>query len=380
MTPSVDVFLRGPRGRRLCLELAMQLDPEVKTAAFWLGYELDSGPGTSRVLLSAAASGETAMPAFAASPEQLAARLASLDFTDLDSDLVQAALERSVDAARYWQAPDGEDVLADLPGVTAALSPVAEQVMALPDIQWFWQPRRAEQWAIDWRSTDGQALLPKNPRQTLAGWGRDERAGELRAARERPGDPRANWSGTWWSIPHGLVHTVGQVPAALSLVEDSLGWEQATTVPVQGAGRTLEIGTAKDWITLCRRFPMEVTASRRHDWFRLTGRDGRWVIPDWEQVAGEWDAAHLSVLGYLDGATRPLQVDAETATVIAGWAPDSTIWLTDVSHESGGPRQAWHRASHGTPGLSRRNSRTPTGFGRHRQISATSSARALPWL
>ena len=349
MTPSVDVFLRGPRGRRLCLELAMQLDPEVKTAAFWLGYELDSGPGTSRVLLSAAASGETATPAFAASPEQLAARLASLDFTDLDSDLVQAALERSVDAARYWQAPDGEDVLADLPGVTAALSPVAEQVMALPDIQWFWQPRRAEQWAIDWRSTDGQALLPKNPRQTLAGWGRDERAGELRAARERPGDPRANWSGTWWSIPHGLVHTVGQVPAALSLVEDSLGWEQATTVPVQGAGRTLEIGTAKDWITLCRRFPMEVTASRRHDWFRLTGRDGRWVIPDWEQVAGEWDAAHLSVLGYLDGATRPLQVDAETATVIAGWAPDSTIWLTDVAHESGGPRQAWHRASHGDP-------------------------------
>ena len=65
--------------------------------------------------------------------------------------------------------------------------------------------------------------------------------------------------------------------------------------------------------------------------------------------AGEWDAAHLSVLGYLNGATRPLTVDAETATVIAGWAPDSTIWLTDVAHESGGPRQAWHRASHGDP-------------------------------
>ena len=95
MTPTVDVFLRGPRGRRLCLELAMQLDSEVKTAAFWLGYELDSGPGTSRVLLSAAASGEeTATPAFAVSPEQLAARLASLDFAELDSDLVQAALER----------------------------------------------------------------------------------------------------------------------------------------------------------------------------------------------------------------------------------------------------------------------------------------------
>ena len=94
MTPSVDAFLRGPRGRRLCLELAMQLDPDVKTAVFWWGYELDGGPGTSRVLLRAAASGEASTPAFAASPEQLAARLASLDFTELDSDLVQAALER----------------------------------------------------------------------------------------------------------------------------------------------------------------------------------------------------------------------------------------------------------------------------------------------
>jgi hypothetical protein len=254
-----------------------------------------------------------------------------LDFIDLDSELVQAALARSVDAARYWQEPDGEDVLADLPIVTAALLPIAEQVLALPDIQWFWQPRRVEQWAIDWRSSNGPAPLPKNPRQTLTEWGREERAGEVRAARERPRDPRANVSGTWWSIPHGLLHTVGQVPAALSLVEDALGWEQATTVPVRGAGRTLEIGTADDWISLCRSFPLEVTASRRHDWFRVTGRHGRWVIPDWEQVAGEWDAVHLSVLGYLTGATRPLTVDAETATVIAGWAPDSTIWLTDVA-------------------------------------------------
>lgn len=349
MTPNVDVFLRGPRGRRLCLELAMQLDPEVKTAAFWLGYELDSGPGTSRVLLNAGASGETATPASAVSPEQLAARLAALDIIDLDGELVQAALERSVDAARYWQAPDGEDVLADLPSVTAALWPVAEQLMALPDIQWFWQPRRVEQWAIDWRSSIAPAPLTKNPRQIMTEWARDERAGELRAVRERPGDPRANWSGNWWSVPQGLLRTVGQVPAALSLVEDSLGWERATTIPVRGAGRTLEIGTADDWISLCRRFPLEVTASRRHDWFRVTGRHGRWVIPDWEQVAGEWDAAHLSVLGYLNGATRPLRVDAETATVIAGWAPDSTIWLTDVAHESDGPRQAWHRASHGDP-------------------------------
>ena len=325
----------------------MQLDPEVKTAALWLGYELESGPGTSRVLLTASDSGHLVTPPSVPSPQELAARLASLDLEGLDSELMQAALERSVDAARYWQEPDGEDVLAGLPVITEALTSVPEQVMALPDIQWYWQPRRVGQWAIDWRTSNGPAPPPKNPRQTLTGWGRKERAEEVGAARERPRDPRANWSGTWWSVPHGLVHTVGQVPAALGLVEDSLGWEHATTVPVRGAGRTLEIGTPDDWVSLCRRFPLDVTASRRHDWFRATGRHGRWVIPDWEQVAGEWDAAHLSVLGYLSGATHSLQVDAETATVIAGWAPDSTIWLTDVARESDGPRQAWHRAPHG---------------------------------
>ncbi|NLA08755.1 MAG: hypothetical protein GX871_00880 [Microbacteriaceae bacterium] len=29
--------------------------------------------------------------------------------------------------------------------------------------------------------------------------------------------------------------------------------------------------------------------------------------------------------------------------MIAGWAPDSTLWLTDVTHEWSEPRQQWHR-------------------------------------
>lgn len=347
MTPRTDLVLQGPRGRRLCLELAMELDPEVRTAAFWLAYELDSGSGTSRVMLTVTSSGDIAAPPPSPSPEELAARLASLNFAGLDSELVQSALERSVDTARYWQEPDGEDVLAGLPVITAALSTVAEQLLAAHGIQWYWQPRRVEQWAIDWRSADYPAPLPNNPRQILSEWAVKERAGEERAARELPRDPGARVSGTWWSIPHGLVCTVGQVPAALSLVEDSLGWEHATTVPVRGAGRTLEIGAADDWISLCRKYPLDVTASRRHDWFRTTGRDGRWVIPDWEDVASEWDAVHLTVLGYLNGATRALEVDGQTATVIAGWDPDNTIWLTDVAREWAGPRQTWHRASHG---------------------------------
>jgi hypothetical protein len=345
MTMGIDLILQGPRGRRLCLELAMELDKEVRTAAFWLANEFDSGRGTSRVLLTAVSSGNTPAEPPPPSLEWFAARLESLDFTDLNESQMQAALERSVDSARYWQEPDGEDVLAGLPMVAESLSPIAEQVIAASGMQWCWQPRQVEQWAVDWRLADDRVPIPKTWGIRLTDWARKARAEEVQAARERPRDPAANYSGSWWSIPHGLVQTVGQLPAGLSLMEDSLGWEHATTVPVRGSGRTLEVQTADDWIELCRLFPLEVTASRRHDWFRVTGRDGRWVIPDWERVAGPWDAAHLTVLGYLNAAGRPLEVDAETATVIAGWNPDSTIWLTDVAREWPVPRQTWQRDS-----------------------------------
>lgn len=179
-------------------------------------------------------------------------------------------------------------------------------------------------------------------------------------ARERARRPRANWSGSWWSIPLGLLQTVGRLPAALDLVEDSLGWDHAVAVPVRGTGRTFEIRTAEDWIALCRAFPREVTASR-YDWFNSTGRKGRWVIPDWVRVAREWDAVHLTALGYLHGATRALHLDAETASVIAGWDPDTTIWLTAVVREADEPRQVWRRSTIDDGWIPE----APTASGRH---------------
>ncbi|MBG6192440.1 hypothetical protein IWX64_003412, partial [Arthrobacter sp. CAN_A212] len=92
--------------------------------------------------------------------------------------------------------------------------------------------------------------------------------------------------------------------------------------------------------------PMNVTASRRHDWFRCTTRDGEWVIPDWEKVSERWDAVHVTVLAYLSSANRALQIDANTSTVLAGWNPDTTIWLTDVVREWDGPRQHWQRSTY----------------------------------
>jgi hypothetical protein len=144
-------------------------------------------------------------------------------------------------------------------------------------------------------------------------------------------------------VPTQLLTTRGTVADALELVEDSMGWEDATVTSVRGAGCTLELRSSEDWAALCRAYPLEMTATVRHDWFRVTGRDGRWLIPDWTRVAQEWDAVHLSTLAYLRCATRLIEIDDEYASVIAGWAPDSTIWLADAAREWDGPRQHWAR-------------------------------------
>lgn len=144
-------------------------------------------------------------------------------------------------------------------------------------------------------------------------------------------------------MPQRLFTTRGSVLDALELFEDSLGWEVATIIPVRRAGRTLEVRAPADWADLCQEYPMEVTASRRHDWFRATGRDGRWPIPDWQRVAERWDAVHLTTLGYLSPAAQLIEIDAEYGSGIGGWGPDSTIWLTDVARESERPRKQWTR-------------------------------------
>lgn len=340
MMPPAEQLLEGPRGRRLCLELAAELNQDIRSAVFWLGYELDPGKGTSTVLFGSAGPGD--LP----SPEHLAGTILSVDLHQMDDEQIQAALQRSVDTARYWQEPDGEDALAALPVILNALHHVAERVLDAPAAQWWSKPGPPEQWAIDWRPGADPAPLPRDPQGTLQKWGAAVRTEEALAAQDRPQDPRAPFSGSWWSIPLGLVRTVRQLPAGLSLIEDSSDVE-ATAIPVSGTGRILHIRSPGDWTTLCRTYPLEVTASRRHDWFRTTGRAGRWVIPDWERAAGQWDAVHLTVLGYLSSAGHALPVDAGTASVIAGWDPDSTLWLADRVREVEGPRQVWRRAQMG---------------------------------
>jgi hypothetical protein len=79
-----------------------------------------------------------------------------------------------------------------------------------------------------------------------------------------------------------------------------------------------------------------VTKARRHDWWRATGEDHTWAIPDYPAIAVDYDAIHLTVGGYLSTAGRAIQAGG-AHTVLAGWNPDETWWLTDSPRRHGEP-------------------------------------------
>ena len=334
-----EELLAGPRGRRLCLNYVSGIDQAVGEAVFWLGHALDPNPGT----LIRFGDGQSDDPTFTA--DDVADLIRGADLSALSRGALRDALCASVEQAMYWQEADGSDAVAALPPVREALASVAERVAAEhPNLT---TPAQDAQWAVEWVAEADSGPLQNTPAQVLSEWGVVRHEAERQAIQERPADPRANFSGEWWSIPHGLLTTRSNALDALQLVEDPLGWDVATVIPVRGSGRVREIGSAEDWAALCREYPADVTATRRHDWLRVTGHEGPWLIPDWERVAQQWDAVHLTTVGYLSAATRLIMVDGERASVIGGWAPDSTVWLSDVVREAPEPRQQWRRAEGG---------------------------------
>ncbi|WP_022917707.1 hypothetical protein [Ruania albidiflava] len=354
-----ELLTVGPRGRRLCLDLACRLDHVLSYAAFDRGYELDPGKGTSVQRLMAFPPGTTqeemdaARATEDARPVPRVAEIAGL-LTQVPLPAagpsqvhVAEALADSVATAMYWQPPDGQDVLAGHGELDDGLARVAAWLAPhAPD--WWTAPMADHQWALGWWGHD-----PGERSGSVTEWRDRALAEEERSARMRrenrvdypgegwsptpglrPADVDAPISGTWWSFPDGVQSTraVEGVPLGLDLTEDAGGAEDVQVAAVQSraGARVLEIDDPQVWVDLCRAHPLEVTCSRRHDWYRVTGRDGRWVVPDWAAVAETYDAVHLTTAAYLAGATRALAVDAETATMIAGWGPDATQWLTPV--------------------------------------------------
>ena len=312
-------LLAGPRGRRLCWKLVTH----------------SGGWGWEEPPESAGAAGLAAALGVAVARSDVGALAVTREPASFF-----LALADAVAWAMYWQELDDRDRRLADPRVAEQLSPVAEAVSSAVAARWWWWPMDpAIQHEVVFDDPDGRSLpdAPDDGRAALLAWRERTLQDESRAA-DRPDDPRAPYSGSWWSTPalSGLRRSTRSLastgPVGLHLVEDALfNWASARcwSLQVDSGASIFHIGGPDDWTELVRRYPLPVTKSRRHDWWRATGCDLEWAIPDFHAVAGDYDAVHLSVAGYLSTAGRALRA-GEWHTVLAGWNPDDTWWLTDT--------------------------------------------------
>jgi len=241
-----------------------------------------------------------------------------------DPGALLPAVADAVAWAMYWQEPDEVDAMLQDAVLAGLLRPLAEAVLASPASGWWTAPlAREDQWQLR-RGLDEPDAAPPTPAtagELLRRWHRSAVAEEERAGRERPADPTAMVSGEWWSTPVSarMVSTTPTMPgtdgmpAGLVLVEDSPGalLVEARPVRVEPAARVYEVTGPAAWVDLAATYPSEVTRSRRHDWFRATGWRGRWTVPDWEAVAGDWDGVHLT---YFQIPTWPISERASESS------------------------------------------------------------------
>jgi hypothetical protein len=251
------------------------------------------------------------------------------------------AVGESVDSAMYWQPPDDEDTLAAAPDLIEALRPIAKALTSAPGTVWWTDPVESHRQLVPTYYAPGEPPVPPDlagAAARLSDWRTRTLEDDQRARRERPADPAANYGGYWWSAPSdaGLPRTTRALPSGIAV---HMIWEEATvdseraavwTTRARAGVRIYELTGPGAWVDLVRRYPLDVTFARRHEWYKTTHCDGQWLIPDWEAVSHDYDAVHLTVLGYLTAATRALTVNDAAATMLAGWNPDETIWLTDT--------------------------------------------------
>jgi hypothetical protein len=277
--------------------------------------------------------------------------------TPVDGPALLAGLLAVVDFAQYWGEPDAEAQGFAGEAARETLRPVAEEIAAAagtPDLLWWTEP--ADRGSQRYAQFLGQHPLPEplltEAAESVAAW-RADTLDDERSAHDRPEDPAASYGGRWWSSPalSGLPVTTRALPAlgavGLALVEDGLGWKSARCWPVvpHDGARVYEIRGPDQWAELVHRYPLDVSKSRRHDWWRVTGWSGRWLIPDYAAVAADWDAVHVSVGGYLTTAGIAIPAGDGARTMLAGWDPDATWWLNDVLASSG-PPEDWREDDH----------------------------------
>lgn len=358
MTP--EDLVAGPRGRRLLLALAERdATQEAREALFWADAQLDAHSVT---VWFRGDPGSIPSDSPARAPEPPRGRslrdvnnlLLASPLPEITLPRLLSALSASTAANMPWQEPDGTDALAADPAMAPALDRLARHVA--PSVPSWWSgDARDVGTPVEIRWDDDPVMFDLDREaivSELSTWRYDAVRRGAEQREERRAHPFVRGSGTWWSTPPRTLawtsrHLPGLWPLGLSLQEDDHGRQRAevTEVTPPAGAQVLVVDGPEDWAALCRTAALDVTATSGDDWERSTGAEERsrgrreeeqlWVRPDWSHVAEHVDAVHVSIRGYLTTAGRAIDLGDGRTSVLAGWAPDATVWFVPPAGRDG---------------------------------------------
>lgn len=215
------------------------------------------------------------------------------------------------------------DVL--LAACRSELTQVAQNLAARPGLHWWSHP-------VD--------------REHQYGYLHDGAAGTHTAASVVEGAAAAlNQSSVWWVSPgHTLTTSRGPVFGSACVVAGATDdhWllnerDSLWSVHVDGEARVFEVHSRDDWSDLVTTYPYAAPNMETFGWGDKSSTSAQLLIPNWAEVAKDWDGVHVSVAGYLNAAYTPISLRPGRYALLAGWHPDGTVWLTDKA-QSGGQR------------------------------------------
>jgi hypothetical protein len=340
--PEQDVreadLLAGPRGRELCARMAgidvVELDVQLGPPQSWSVFVADpaaAGQGPAADEGAVSDSDEPAVVAVDPGDELFGVR-----------ELAEVA-----EGASYWGGVPADADPLDDPVLKPAIRAMAARLARAEGCRWWWSDiDRSAQDYVQWAARTEPAPVLGQAADMLRNVGLkdDEREASMNKYLRRPAGKGPG--GQWWTHPFpGAISTTRRVGRLGALLlagqEDGFGDTEAVVWPlaVADTARIFEVDSPRAWQALVSAYPRPATASYRHTW-AWTGWNGDWLAPRWSAVARDWDGVHLTVAGYLSTAGCPLPVGT-ARTMLAGWNPDQTYWLTDVLTHAG-QAQAWH--------------------------------------
>jgi hypothetical protein len=265
-------------------------------------------------------------PTDAAAVERAAAAIDERSF----ARLATLALDVAERLAGPWM-PGAPDSLALAYRDAAARRPIAEAIArSLGPVMHGDLDRHAQEW---W--TDGAEARDRAPAARFTGFDHVYGNGEF------------TFDGLW---------TVTDPPAE---THDELlrQWEYERTpvtrwrLPVRPEARVFEIHRPGDWTSLVEAYPKEAP-NRSHAGWELPGPNQhrreiaallavpgqhavradavRQLLPDWVEVAGDYDGVHLSWAGFVTTEGFVQDLGEGTVTMLRYWASERTLWLADV--------------------------------------------------